>query len=159
MSRSPIKHFPNYTIDEYGDVMNAKGIHIKPEKTHKGYLRVSLSNENVKHKRMLLHRLIAETFIPNPDNLPQVDHRNENKADNHVSNLRWSTVIDNLNHSRVIDKASEAKMTKIRCVDTGTIYESVKSAAEAFGLHHSNIVACCNGRRHTCGGMRWEYFK
>ena len=56
-------------------------------------------------------------------------------------------------------KARVAKFTKVRCITTGKIYDSIKEAADEFGLAHSNIVACCNGRRSTCGGMRWEYFK
>lgn len=152
-----IPNFPRYEITPDGDVINENGIHLKQEQTRNGYLRVSLSNELIKHKRMSVHRLVAEAFIPNPDNLPQVDHKNENKLDNHVDNLRWSTPIDNLNHSGVIEKASIAKFTKVECVTTGKIYNSVKEAAEELGLHYSNIVACCNNRRHRCGGMEWKY--
>lgn len=151
-----IPGFP-YTIDEKGIVTNKKGQQISPELTRNGYLRVSLSNGVEQHKRFLVHRLVAEAFIANPDNLPQVDHRNENKQDNSVKNLRWSTALDNLNHSRVIEKASEAKYTRVRCITTGDTFESIKDAVEHYGLHHSNIVACCNGRRKFCGGMEWEY--
>lgn len=72
-------------------------------------------------------------------------------------NLEWSTPLHNLEHSRIIEKASVAKFTKIRCITTGKIYNSVKEAADEFGLAHSNIVACCNGRRSKCGGLEWEY--
>lgn len=153
----PVLGFPRYTVTSNGDVFNQDGLMLKQEKTKNGYLRVSLSNDEIKHKRMSVHRLVAEAFIPNPDGLPQVDHKNEIKTDNRVNNLRWSTPLDNLTHSKVIEKASEAKFTKVRCPTTGEIYESVKEAADSLGLHHSNIVACCNGRRHTCGGMKWEY--
>lgn len=59
--------------------------------------------------------------------------------------------------SRVIEKASEAKFTKVRCITTGEVFNSIKEAAETYNLAHSNIVACCNGRRNKCGGMEWEY--
>lgn len=154
-----IPDFPRYRITSEGDVFNDKGLQLSPEKTQNGYLRVSLCNDVAKHKRMLVHRLVAKAFIPNPDNLPQVDHKNEIKTDNRVENLRWSTALDNLNHSDVINKASVAKFTKVRCVTTGVVYDSVKEAADSLGLHHSNIVACCNGRRNKCGNKVWEYVK
>lgn len=154
-----IPNFPHYKVTTSGDVINDKGLKLKQEKTNKGYLRVSLSNESIKHKRFSVHRLVAEAFIPNPDNLPQVDHKNEIKTDNHVENLRWSTPLNNLAHSRVIDKASIAKFTKIRCKTTGRVYDSIKEAADSLGLCHSNIVACCNHKRNKCGGLEWEYIK
>lgn len=153
----PIRQFPNYKIDRQGNVYNSKGYRLKPETTNKGYLRVSLSDDERSHQRFSVHRLVAETYIPNPDNLPQVNHINENKTDNSVDNLKWCTQLDNLKHSGVIDKASVAKFTRVRCVDTGETYDSVKEATDRFGLSHSNIVACCSGRRAKCGGMRWEY--
>ena len=157
MRQKQIPDFPRYSITDNGDVYTNAGLKLKQEITNNGYARVSLSNESVKHKRLSVHRLVADAFIPNPDNLPQIDHINEIKTDNRAENLRWCTPIDNLNHSRVIDKASVAKFTKVRCITTGTIYNSIKEAADAFGLYHANIVACCNGRRNTCGGMEWEY--
>lgn len=157
--RRKISGFPRYEVTTYGDVFNQNGLKLKQEKTKNGYLRVSLSNDKIKHKRMSVHRLVAEAFIQNPNNLPQVDHKNEIKTDNSVSNLRWSTPLDNLEHSRVIEKASKAKLAKVRCVTTGEVFNSIKEASEHYGLCHSNIVACCNGRRNTCGGMKWEYIK
>lgn len=155
--RRKIPDFPRYEVTTEGDVFNQKGLKLKPQVSNKGYLRVSLSNDRIKHKKLSVHRLVAEAFIPNPNNLPQVDHKNEIKTDNHVSNLRWSTPLGNLEHSRVIEKASEAKFTKVRCITTGEIFNSIKEAAETYNLAHSNIVACCNGRRNKCGGMEWEY--
>ena len=149
--------FPNYSISEDGIVMNSKGRIIKGEISNRGYRRVSLSNNDVKNKKMSVHRLVAETYIPNPHNYPEVNHKNENKLDNRVSNLEWCSTLDNLNHSRVIEKASVAKFRKVKCVTTGKIYNSIKEASDELGLYHSNIVACCNGRRATCGGLEWEY--
>ena len=149
--------FPNYSISEDGEIRNSKGKIIKGEISNNGYRRVSLSNNDVKHKKMSVHRLVAETYIPNPYNYPEVNHKNENKLDNHVSNLEWCSTLDNLNHSRVIEKASVAKFRKVKCVTTGKIYNSIKEASDELGLYHSNIVACCNGRRATCGGLEWEY--
>lgn len=153
----PIRGFPNYTITRNGEVFNKNGLQLKPSESNNGYLRVSLSNDKVKHKRFLVHRLVAEAFIPNPKNLPQVNHIDKNKHNNSVENLEWCTPLENLNHSRVIEKASEAKLTKVKCVTTGKVYDSFKEIEETLGLSHSNLVACCNGRRKTCGGMVWRY--
>ena len=149
--------FPNYSVSEDGEIRNSKGKIIKGEISNNGYRRVSLSNDDIKHKKMSVHRLVAETYIPNPHNYPEVNHKNENKLDNRVSNLEWCSTLDNLNHSRVIEKASVAKFRKVKCVTTGKIYNSIKEASDELGLYHSNIVACCNGRRATCGGLEWEY--
>jgi hypothetical protein len=152
-----IPGFPRYEVTTDGEVFNQDGLKLKQEKTNTGYLRVSLSNDSVSHKRISVHRLVADAFIPNPDNLQQIDHINEDKTDNRVENLRWSTPIDNLRHSGVIEKASVAKFTRVRCTTTGETYDSIKDAAIKYNLHHSNIVACCNGRRSKCGNMGWEY--
>ena len=96
--------FPNYIISEDGEIRNSKGKIIKGEISNTGYRRVSLSNNDVKHKKMSVHRLVAETYIPNPHNYPEVNHKNENKLDNSVSNLEWCSTLDNLNHSHVIEK-------------------------------------------------------
>ncbi len=77
--RRKILNFPRYEVTTEGDVFNQNGLKLKQEKTRNGYLRVSLSNEKIKHKRMSVHRLVAEAFIPNPKNLPQVDHKKRDK--------------------------------------------------------------------------------
>lgn len=152
-----IKNFPNYYIDTDGNVFNSNGVKLKPSVSNKGYLRVSLSNNKVKHKMFSIHRLVAESFIPNPENLPQVNHKDEDKTNNCVENLEWCTALENLNYSQVIEKSSKAKERKIKCVTTGEIFSSFKEVENKFGLYHSNLVACCMGRRKRCGGMEWEY--
>lgn len=153
----PVPNFPKYTVTRKGEVINRFGAPIKQEVTNKGYLRVSLCNSDIKHKRFLVHRLVAFLFIPNPNNLPQVNHINGDKTDNRVENLEWCTALENLNHSNVIEKASVAKFRKVKCLTDGVEYNSIKEVCELFGLHHANVVACCNGRRKTCGGMVWQY--
>lgn len=69
-----------------------------PKDNGKGYLRIKLT-KNGKEKRVMLHRLIAESFIPNPENKPQVNHINGIKTDNKIENLEWVTHLENIRHS------------------------------------------------------------
>ena len=90
-----------YEISSYGNLKrtkDGKARLIKPEILKKGYLRVAIY-ENGKRKRYLVHRLVAEYFIPNPLNKSQVDHINNKTSDNKVENLRWVTPKENVQHS------------------------------------------------------------
>lgn len=154
-----ITGFSNYEVSNYGDIRNKQGYVLKSEKSNKGYVRVVLYDDKHKRYKKLVHRLVAEAFIPNPYDLPQVNHKDENRQNNNVDNLEWVTPIENLNYSNVIEKASVAKFHAIKCVETGKIYKSIKDACNELNLEHSNIVACCNNRRNKCGGYKWEYVK
>jgi len=92
-----INEFPNYEINEFGEIRNIKTKRILKPKLHKkrGYLTINLRN-NDKQKTIDIHRLVALTLIPNPDQLKYVDHIDRNSKNNHVSNLRWSSQTDNL---------------------------------------------------------------
>ncbi len=153
----------NYQISNFGRVKSLKKWNgtscriLSPGKTHKGYLAVSLS-KNGKAKSIFIHRLVAKAFITNPDNLPQINHKNENKEDNHVQNLEWCDNSYNMNYGtrsqRQIDKVSKP----VICVETQIIY---KSAAEASRLNppirQGNITLCCQGKNKTAGGFHWRY--
>lgn len=154
-----IKGFEGYSVDRQGNVYNKAGVQLRQEKTRNGYRRVTLSNGKAERKRFLVHRLVAEAFIPNPEGKAQVNHKDQDRTNNHVDNLEWVTPLENLNYSNVIEKASRANERKVKCITTGIIYDSFKSIKDSLGLSHSNIVACCNGRRKTCGGLEWEYLK
>lgn len=83
-----INGYSNYEISTLGRVRNKKGKYLKPEETEKGYLRVDLyKNGKIKHHKV--HRLVASAFIPNNKNLPQINHKDENKKNNRVGNLEW----------------------------------------------------------------------
>lgn len=151
----PIAGFEAYSIDKDGNVYNKSGKMMRQEKSSNGYLRVTLSNG--KRKRFLVHRLVASAFIPNPENKKQVNHKDKCRTNNRVDNLEWVTPLENLNHSEVIQKASKANEQKIICTTTGNVYNSIKEVEALLGLYHSNLVACCMGRRKHCGGMKWEY--
>lgn len=95
----PIRGSPNYSIDESGNVFNKDKKKLKPQKNHKGYLRVYLYDDSHVRKCFLIHRLVAQTFIPNPNNLPEVNHKDTNKENNCVSNLEWVSGSENIKHA------------------------------------------------------------
>jgi len=93
-----IKDYPNYLIYEDGRVYSKnRKIFLKPQEIKKGYLQVCLCNSE-NRKNFLVHRLVALHYIPNPNNKPQVDHIDRNTKNNHVSNLRWVTSQENIDH-------------------------------------------------------------
>ena len=93
-----IKDYPNYLIYEDGRVYsNNRKRFLKPQEKKDGYLRFGLS-KNDKQKWFFVHRLVALHYIHNPDNKPQVDHIDRNTKNNHVSNLRWVTHQENIDH-------------------------------------------------------------
>ena len=93
-----IQNYSNYLIYPDGRVQNKKTKRIlKPRLSKKGYLVINISKNNIK-KHFSIHRLVAQHYITNPDNLPQVDHINRNRQDNRVCNLRWATASQNSNN-------------------------------------------------------------
>jgi|SRR6185369_903039 len=106
---------------------------LKSDIINGGYLRITLCLNN-KTKRFIVHRLVAISFIPNPSNLPHVNHKNGVKTDNYVSNLEWCTPSQNEKHShRFLGKTSpEAKM--VLDLQTGIYYDSIAQAAIAKNI-------------------------
>ena len=90
-----IDGFSNYIIYEDGEVISLKiGFSLKPQ-IKKGYKELKLINDDGERKHLKLHRLLGLAFIPNPENKPCIDHIDENKSNNHLSNLRWATYAEN----------------------------------------------------------------
>lgn len=94
----PIKDFEDYLITEDGIVYNSKGIALSSKPHPKGYLVARLV-KNKKRYHLLIHRLVALTYIDNPLNYPQVNHKDGNKQNNHISNLEWCTNKQNIQHA------------------------------------------------------------
>ncbi|AIA65113.1 HNH homing endonuclease [Enterococcus phage IME-EFm1] len=120
-----------------------------------GYKKVSLSNDKTRLTKYL-HRLVAETFIPNPENKPTVDHVNRDRLDNRVENLRWATYSE----QRSNQTSGETRIYATE-IATGnkTIFESQNDCARKLGLPQSNINRCLKNRRKTLGGYTFEYAK
>ena len=131
-------------------------------KDKKGYYRVSLWKDN-KDKHYLVHRLVAETFIPNPENLPTVNHKDENPSNNCVDNLEWCTNHYNLHYGNCITKISTTLGKPVLQYTLDMVFiKEYPSAAEAFrqtGISQGNINKCCNGkyRYKSAGGYIWKF--
>lgn len=137
-----------------GKTHNSKEHLLKPEKDIGSYLRVRLSKQG-KQKHYKIHRLVAEAFIPNPKNLPEINHRNESKTDNRASNIEWCTRLYNHNYGTINQRISKSLSKKVMCIETNKVYCSVKEAKNETKLNH--IDAVCRGKRKTCGGFHWQY--
>lgn len=90
----------NYTVSECGEVYSLSSNRVlKPQLSNAGYYRVQLSGQGESRKKYLVHRLVAQAYLPNPDCRPQVNHKDGNKLNNCVDNLEWTTVSQNIQHA------------------------------------------------------------
>ena len=159
-----IKGFDNYLISNYGNVKNKKTNKIfKKTLNHYGYIVYCL-RKNSKGYVKKGHRLVAEAFIPNPDNLPQVNHKDENPTNNYVENLEWCTAKYNCQYGtrgkRISEKLSISLRKPIKQIENNKvvkIWNSAKEVEEQLNIDRGNICRCLKGIRKTAGGYRWEY--
>ena len=174
-----------YQISNLGRIksLNYKGTCregiLKPHKNKYGYMYITLYR-NGEHKSLRVHRLVAKAFIPNPHNLPEVNHKDENCINNFVyinedgtvnlenSNLEWCTSEYNHNygtHNERIGKANYNKNTSKHVfqydLDNNLInvFPSGKEAQRQLGFDQSTISACCLGKRKSYKGFIWRYKK
>lgn len=123
-----------------------------------GYEELVLTNKGVK-KSKLIHRLVAQAFIENPENKPEVNHIDEDKGNNNLDNLEWNTHEENSNHgTKNIRSANKQSIPVIAVDEFGNILEihsSIRSAERLTGYGHSNISACTNGKKKTYMGLEW----
>lgn len=121
-----------------------------------GYHYVDLRKKGHR-KQFRVHRLVAEAYIPNPENKPQINHKDENKINNHVSNLEWVTAKENVNYGTHNERMAKTRSKAVYCVELDRVFESQKEAAAELGLYGGNISSCCNGRTKTSGGYHWRF--
>lgn len=121
-----------------------------------GYLRVKLCKDG-KRKFYNIHRLVATSFIPNPNNYPCVNHKNENKQDNRVENLEFCTVRYNNTYNNRHLKAAEKKSIPVYCIELNQVFKSTVDASRITGINKGNINSCLKGRYKSAGGYHWQY--
>ena len=129
---------------------------LSPQMDRRGYRFVHL-RINGQRKTGKVHRLVAQAFLPNPDNYPQVNHKNGNKSDNRVSNLEWCSREYNIWHERNVLGITGQVPQKVMCVETGEVFASRQEAAEKVGVSKQMLSFACCGRRQTAGGYHWKY--
>ena len=151
---------------------------LKAHPNSKGYLRVPLKKDGIEEKRFL-HRLVAEAFIPNPNNKSEVNHIDNIPINNAVENLEWTTHKENMewasgcgrfNHLKEqrskygkmnIEKARESVKRKVCLIDeNGNVikeYNTLTEACKDYGIDSGGLCRCCQGKQETCGGYHWRY--
>ena len=154
-----IEGFENYEVSNLGKVRNIKsGRVLKTSLNNNGYLRLFLCKNN-KRKHLYLHRIIATAFIDNPDVKPCVNHIDENKLNNDLSNLEWCTVRENLIHGTRTKRVAEKLSQKVIQLDLNdnilNVFKSMRQAERETGIDATSISACCNGKRKSAGGYKW----
>ena len=139
---------------------------LKPYTNKKGYLRINLNNE-----KFLVHRLVAQAFIPNPENKPQVNHINTVRGDNRVENLEWCTNEENCNNPLSKEHYSACRKNEnnykskpvLQFSQDGYMLNKWVCSREVeriLGINSGVIRCCCNGLygRKTAGGFKWKYY-
>ena len=163
-----IKDYENYEVSSFGNVRNKKTGRILRSCNKGGYEAVGLSKTKI--SMCQVHRLVCQGFIPNPENKPQVNHKDKNKLNNHVSNLEWNTALENNQHRSNGVKQTTNQQVPICRVDenTGDVlqqYDSIESAAEwvfSEGLSSNlqSIKSCisCAFREvsNSSFGFKWK---
>ena len=151
----------NYIVSNTGYVRNtATGVILNPSKTRQGYVRFNLWH-NGKTRSVAVHRLVAEIYLPNPDNKPIVNHKDGNPSNNRLDNLEWSTISENVKHAyatglaSVGEKCTVAKLTEadvlqiIECMNNNM---SVVQVAARFNVTPSAVS-------HIWNGKTWKHLK
>ena len=160
----PIKNYEGlYEISNIGRIKTLKFSGgdkpkiMSPYDVH-GYKRIRIF-KNKKQRSTSIHRLVAEAFLPNPLNKPFVNHKDGNKSNNVVTNLEWATESENVAHAfRVLKIKAHGgrKKKRVRIIETGQVFDSIKEAS-SYGYNRSSIIMCCEGKYHTASGYHWEY--
>lgn len=152
-----IKQYPMYSVSTTGRIMkNSSRKIMKPSKKQNGYMQINLFTSDGRRKKELVHRLVALTFIPNKEGLPEVNHIDGVRDNNALSNLEWVTRKENVNKSAATKKIRVKKQS----FEIVGEYDSIQLACKALGLTDSNISACLhNKNQKTHKGYVFEFIE
>ena len=160
-----VKSLPRMVKRKNGSYSITKEKMLKPSKNKDGYLKVGFNKDGI-CKKFLVHRLVAMAFIPNPDNLSEINHKDECKISNNVDNLEWCTHEYNLHYGTLYERSSKARFnnpltSKPVCqYKNGNLiqtYPSIGEAARKCGFNKSAISICCRGLYKQYKGYEWKY--
>ena len=159
-----IDGWERYEVSDAGRVRNSEtGKLLRLRSDKNGYQMITFSIDSRRTTKKI-HRLVAEAFIPNDGNKPQVNHKDGNHRNNHVENWEWCTSSENHLHAykilgRVVHRSEKSgrEKKKVLCVDTGEVYESAMEAARAVGGKQGALSSVCRNERNTYKGKRWRY--
>lgn len=155
-----VRSVDHYVHHYRGGLKVVRGRILKPSFSGTGYLQVRLGAKSNNH---LVHRLVAEAFIPNPDNLPQVNHKDEDKTNNCVENLEWCSAKYNSNYGDRTRKTSVAKykpiVQKTKEGEVVKVWDSLKNIMEETRFNDFQIRACIQGKlkKGLAYGYHWEW--
>ena len=145
-----------YAITKNGNVWSYKSKKYLKPTLARGYQKVALYKDG-KKKDLYIHRLVAEAYIPNPEKKPQVNHLDENKLNNSVSNLEWATAKENSNYGTRTERSNKKRSKPVYCVELDRVFDGISQAARELDLNKKHICDCCKGRYKTHGGYHWQY--
>ena len=129
---------------------------LAPKIDRYGYVLYHLYKDG-KEKLALAHRLVAQAYIPNPENKPDVNHLDEDKQNNSVNNLAWCTTRENCNYGNRNAKLAMKSSIPVYCIEQQKVYPSALVAAQETGATNGGISCCCRGKQKTSGGYHWRY--
>ena len=163
-SEGRVKILDRVTTGKGGRKYHRKERILKYRMTHDGYLQVGMSNKDGR-KYLSVHRLVAKAFIKNPENKPQVNHKDEVKTNNCVDNLEWMTAKENCNYGTRNERAGKASgkarsKPVIQYTKDGElvkVWSSTYEVERQRGFSHNSISLVARGIRKTCGGFVWKY--
>lgn len=145
-----------YQVSNFGRIKsikrkNTKGGIRKLNVDKYGYNYIILYNYDI-IKTLKVHRLVAKAFIPNPNNLPQINHKDKNRKNNRVDNLEWCDVTYNIQYSHakpIIQYDINNKFIKR--------WKCIREAGRLLKINNGDISKCCKGKKKTAGGYIWQY--